>query len=738
MSAAVVANDISPADAPSARAKPIATLLVANRGEIACRIITTARRLGIRTVAVFSDADGGSVHCQMADTALRIGGAQASESYLDIAAILAACRQSGANTVHPGYGFLAENALFSQACLDAGIIFVGPSPSAINALGNKVFAKQLARKIGVPVLPGIEPTDQSDAALLQAAQHIGYPLMIKAAAGGGGRGMRLVLAEQDFINQAQSARAEAIASFSSGQLLLERAALNARHIEVQILADHYGNVIHCLERDCSTQRRNQKIIEEAPAPSMPLAMRAAMGEAAIKLAKAVNYTGAGTVEFLVEDIASNNPLFWFLEVNTRLQVEHPVTEAITGIDLVEQQLLIAAGRPLSIAQDDIKINGHAIELRLCAEDADQGFIPQTGVLTSWPCAGELSATLGIPVKEFTRGIVRLDSGVGAGSQVTPYYDSMLAKLIVHTDNREAARQLAILALRQIRPVGVKTNRDSLLKLLQAAPFASAQLSTQWLETQSLSCAPPFSPNSIAASASSTEISPLTDSLLTDSTIAHSTVTASIITASPLAWHAVAAVLWVHASSLQHGPLQGFSSQAAACFVTSDGLTAQVRVKPLGNLRYSVASDDLFTNNTSLSREVICTLFNDKKSMRITGVQMAEQYRPIWHSPIIDETFYLDYQDCYAALSVSRFQARAPKHDALVASAMAIQSTLHGRVSRVLVSAGTQVKVGDCLLSIESMKMEHQILAQRAALISTITIAVGDQVTPQQILMTFAT
>ena len=673
---------------------PITALLVANRGEIACRVIATARRLGIKTIAVFSDADAGSRHCQMADVALRIGGAQASESYLNIEAIVAACRKTGANAVHPGYGFLAENALFSQACTDAGIIFVGPSPNAINALGNKVLAKQLARELGVPVLVGIEPTDQSDAALERAAQQIGYPLMIKAAAGGGGRGMRLVLAADEFIEQAQSARTEAIASFSSGQLLIERAALNARHIEIQILADQHGNVIHCGERDCSTQRRNQKIIEEAPAPDMPATLRTSMGEAAIKLAKAVQYSGAGTVEFLVENVAHSKPQFWFLEVNTRLQVEHPVTEAITGIDLVEQQLLIAGGQTLQIQQGAVQLSGHAIELRLCAEDANNGFIPQTGTLTGWPCTQQLGTALNLPVTEFARGNVRLDSGVEAGSEITPYYDSMLAKLVVHAKDRETARQLAILALRQLRPTGVKTNRDSLLKLLQAAPYAKAQLSTQWLATHSLS-----------------------------------------LNSQPQNWHTIAAVLWVHVTSTQYGPLQGFANFAAPCFVTSANASSEqepriIMVRPLGNLRFVI------TGATDDQPKIFCTLHKDKASAQIIGVQFNDQYSPLWYSPIQDDNFYLDYQDYFEGVTVSRFQASKQARDAQYANAKAIQSIMHGRVSRVLVSAGATVKKGDCLISVESMKMEHQVLAQRDAKISTIAVNVGDQVSPQQLLITF--
>ena len=681
--------------------KPITTLLIANRGEIACRIIVTAQRLGIKTVAVFSDADAGSLHCHMANVAVRIGGNEAGESYLNIEAIIAACLKTGANAVHPGYGFLAENPQFSQACIDAGIIFVGPSPKAIHALGNKVLAKQLAREVGVPVLVGSEPTDQSDAALEQAAQQIGYPLMIKAAAGGGGRGMRLVISADDFIEQAKSARIEAITSFASEQLLLERAALNARHIEIQILADQYGNVIHCGERDCSTQRRNQKIIEEAPAPDMPESLRVAMGDAAIKLAQAVQYSGAGTVEFLVENITSSAPQFWFLEVNTRLQVEHPVTEAITGLDLVEQQLLIAAGHALRIKQSDVRLKGHAIELRLCAEDTDRGFIPQTGTLTDWPSVKALSDGLHMPVAEFSPSTVRLDSGVETGSEITPFYDSMLAKLIVHADDREAARQLAILALRQLRPVGLKTNRDSLLKLLQAAPFANAQLSTQWLSTEM----------------------PTTHPLDTAQ---------SVLSAIPNAWHVVAAVLWVHASSTQHGPLQGFASLGAPCFVTSDETTIQILVRPLGGLRYAVTIDG------SDSPEILCALCKHKTSPHITGVQLNDQFSAIWHTPILDDQFYLDYEDHYAALTVSRFKTREHLRGALDASAPSILSSLHGRVSRVLVSAGAQVKTGDCLMSIESMKMEHQILAQRDAQISAIAVAIGDQVSPQQLLMTFAT
>ncbi|HMO44417.1 MAG TPA: biotin carboxylase N-terminal domain-containing protein [Rubrivivax sp.] len=441
------------------------TVLIANRAEIACRVVRTARAMGLRTVAVYSDADRDALHVQQADTALRIGAGPARDSYVDIQRVIDACKRSGAGAVHPGYGFLSENADFARACRDAGIVFVGPSPEAIDALGHKAEAKQRAQSIGVPCLPGYAGKAQDNDTLLGEAKRIGAPLMIKASAGGGGRGMRRCDDTGDTAALEQlieSARAEAQASFGNGELLLERLVEEARHVEVQVFGDTRGGAVHLGERDCSTQRRNQKILEEAPAPGVSPELRARMGEAAVKLVREVGYVGAGTVEFLLTPDGE----FHFLEMNTRLQVEHPVTEAITGLDLVEWQLRIARGEAIPLQQADIRWHGHAIEARLCAEDAFHGFAPQAGRIEHWS----------VPAGEG----IRIDHGMVAQPTIPPYYDSMVAKLIAYGADREQARGRLQRALAGSSVLGLTTNRDYLLQALAAPAFALPQLATRWL------------------------------------------------------------------------------------------------------------------------------------------------------------------------------------------------------------------------------------------------------------------
>jgi geranyl-CoA carboxylase alpha subunit len=441
------------------------TLLVANRGEIACRVIRTARAMGLRTVAVYADADRGALHVQQADTALRLGEAAARDSYLHIERVIDAARRSGAGAVHPGYGFLSENAAFARACRDAGIVFVGPSPESIDALGHKAAAKQCAEQVGVPCLPGYSGAAQDNDTLVQQAQRIGAPLMIKSSAGGGGRGMRRCDDTGDATVLCQlldAARAEALASFGNGDLLLERLVEDARHVEVQVFGDTHGNAVHLGERDCSTQRRNQKILEEAPAPGVDDALRARLGDAAVKLVRAVGYVGAGTVEFLL----TPDGAFHFLEMNTRLQVEHPVTEAITGLDLVEWQLRIARGEPIPLQQPDIRWRGHAIEARLCAEDAFAGFAPQAGRISHWQ----------VPAVEG----VRVDHGLVAQPEIPPHYDSMIAKLIAFGADRDQALARLQRTLAGSTVLGLHTNRDYLLQALSAPAFTVPHLATRWL------------------------------------------------------------------------------------------------------------------------------------------------------------------------------------------------------------------------------------------------------------------
>ena len=440
------------------------TLLIANRGEIACRVVRTARAMGLRTVAVYSDADRDARHVQLADTALRLGPGPARDSYLNIERVIDACRRSGAGAVHPGYGFLSENADFARACREAGIVFVGPTPEAIDALGNKAAAKQLAQRIGVPCLPGYSGAAQDIEALMTEARRVGAPLMIKASAGGGGRGMRRCddVDHPELRELLAAARAEALASFGNGDLLLERLVEEARHVEVQVFGDTHGGAIHLGERDCSTQRRNQKILEEAPAPGVSAELRERLGAAAVKLVREVGYVGAGTVEYLL----TPDGHFHFLEMNTRLQVEHPVTEAITGLDLVEWQLRIARGEPLPLAQQQIRWQGHAIEARLCAEDAFNGFAPQAGRVLHW----------NVPAGEG----VRIDHGLVAQPEIPPYYDSMIAKVIAYGADREQARGRLLRALAGSAVLGLRTNRDYLLQALSAPAFAKPELATRWL------------------------------------------------------------------------------------------------------------------------------------------------------------------------------------------------------------------------------------------------------------------
>ena len=443
-------------------------ILIANRGEIACRVAATARRLGIKTVAVYSDADAGAKHVDACDEAVHIGGSAPKESYLRWEKIIAAAQATGAEAIHPGYGFLSENEEFAQACLDAGLVFIGPPASAIQAMGLKAESKQLMEKAGVPLVPGYHGTDQNPALLQREADRIGYPVLIKASAGGGGKGMRAVEKAEDFAAALASCQREALSSFGIEAVLVEKYVQRPRHIEIQVFGDTHGNYVYLFERDCSVQRRHQKVLEEAPAPGMSEGMRRQMGEAAVAAARAVNYVGAGTVEFIVEQREGGEMDFFFMEMNTRLQVEHPVTEAITGLDLVEWQLRVASGEALPLAQDQLKITGHAIEARICAESPDNNFLPATGTLQVYRKPACTS---------FERGMVRFDDGVREGDAISPFYDPMIAKLIVHGDTREQALARLDAALAQTHIVGLVTNVQFLRYVVRSPSFAQANLDT---------------------------------------------------------------------------------------------------------------------------------------------------------------------------------------------------------------------------------------------------------------------
>mgnify|MGYP001550774036 FL=1 len=447
-------------------------ILIANRGEIACRVAATAKRLGVKTVAVYSDADANAKHVAVCDEAVHIGGSAPKDSYLRWERIIDAAKATGAQAIHPGYGFLSENEDFAKACADAGLVFIGPPASAINAMGLKAESKRLMEQAQVPLVPGYHGADQDPALLQREADRIGYPVLIKASAGGGGKGMRAVDKAEDFGAALDSCKREAINSFGDDAVLVEKYVQRPRHIEIQVFGDTHGNCVYLFERDCSVQRRHQKVLEEAPAPGMTPELRARMGEAAVAAARAVNYVGAGTVEFIVEQPggydAPEQMKFYFMEMNTRLQVEHPVTEAITGLDLVEWQLRVASGEPLPLKQEDLRIHGHAIEARICAENPDNNFLPATGALNVYALPECVT---------FERGAVRVDSGVRQGDAISPFYDSMVAKLIVHGDTRAQALARLDEALAQTHIVGLATNVQFLRRVARTEAFASAKLDT---------------------------------------------------------------------------------------------------------------------------------------------------------------------------------------------------------------------------------------------------------------------
>jgi 3-methylcrotonyl-CoA carboxylase alpha subunit len=464
-----------------------AKLLIANRGEIACRVIATARRMGIATVAVYSDADAAARHVAMADAAYRIGPPAARDSYLNVAAILDVARRCGAEAVHPGYGFLSENAEFAEACAAAGLVFVGPPASAIRAMGGKSAAKTLMAAAGVPLVPGYHGDAQDGETLARAARNIGFPVLIKASAGGGGKGMRVVASDAEFLPALAAAQRESLAAFGDERVLIERYLQHPRHIEMQVFADSHGNVVHLFERDCSIQRRHQKVLEEAPAPGMTQALRRAMGDAAVAAARAVGYVGAGTVEFIVE--AGN---FHFMEMNTRLQVEHPVTEMITGLDLVEWQLRVAAGETLPLTQEQVALQGHAIEARVYAEDPARDFLPSIGTLRHLTTPPESAD-------------VRIDTGVRQGDAITSYYDPMIAKLIVHGSDRAQAVQRLATALAHYQVAGVQTNLRLLRGIAAHPAFREAAFDTGFIARHGELLAPSPAPSPLAILAAATAV-----------------------------------------------------------------------------------------------------------------------------------------------------------------------------------------------------------------------------------------
>ena len=644
-------------------------ILIANRGEIACRIQRTAQALGYRTVAVFSDADADALHVQMADEAVNIGPAPVQQSYLNIPAIIDAARRTGADAIHPGYGFLSENAEFALACERAGITFIGPSPEAIELMGSKRLSKLAMIEAGVPCIKGYQGAEQDDATLSGEAERIGYPLMIKASAGGGGRGMRLVHDASDLLEQLRTARSEALHGFGSDELILEQALIDPRHVEVQLFGDQHGNLIYLGERDCSIQRRHQKVIEEAPCPVMTAELRQAMGEAALKAGRAVNYVGAGTVEFLLDARGQ----FYFLEMNTRLQVEHPVTELITGLDLVAWQLHVAEGLPLPLRQEQVQLNGHAMEVRLYAEDPAQGFLPQTGRISAWEPALQAG--------------VRIDHGLIEGQHVSPFYDPMLGKIIAHGATREEARRKLLRAVQDSVLLGMQSNQRLLASLLEHPQFISGEFSTGFIPTcfADHPCLHPVAP-------SAEEL-------------------------------AIAAALFYQASAQAHrAPLAGWRNNASVPLHYRIGLDDQdwpVELNAVPGEPYRIQ-----VGARTLQLKVIqCD--GRWATLEIDGIRRRHAYRleagQLW---LFTRPGSLRLVDRTQALVSSQASV----------SSGTLKAPMDGAIVDVLVSEGSPVSKGQLLVVLEAMKMEHPLKSGIDGVLKRLQVRVGDQVKNRQILL----
>jgi 3-methylcrotonyl-CoA carboxylase alpha subunit len=657
-------------------------ILIANRGEIACRVIRTARRMGIATVAVYSEADGNALHAELADEAWPIGPAPARESYLNIEPILDAARNSGAEAVHPGYGFLSENADFAEACEAAGIVFIGPPASAMRTMGSKAEAKDLMERHGVPLVPGYHGADQNPARLLDEAERIGLPVLIKASAGGGGRGMRTVGSTAEFTAALAGAKREAEAAFGDDRVLIEKYLLRPRHIEVQIFADRHGNTVHLFERECSIQRRHQKVLEEAPAPGLEPAQRSAMAEAAVAAARAVGYIGAGTVEFIAE-----GGEFFFIEMNTRLQVEHPVTEAVTGLDLVEWQFRVAAGEPLPICQQDLVLRGHAIEARLYAEDPERGFLPQTGTLHG----------LRFPPPE----VARVDAGVRQGDIVTPFYDPMVAKIIAWGEDRAAAVGRLRRALAETAVLGVGTNLEFLARVAAHPEFVVGTVDTGFIERNraALMRPRPPAPGTVLAAAALAR-------LLAREDAAKAAASRSGEPFSPWArtdgWR-------LNGRGHQELMFRDGTEERLVCARSQAGSwllqfgdrAIHAEGERRADAALSIVLDGVQKKLTLLDHGAETTVFLDGESWRLT--------------------------------EIDPLAARAGEDP----TAGRLTAPMPGRVTQLMVQRGTSVRRGQPLMVIEAMKMEHTVTAPADGVVEAVRFGPGELVEEGAELITLA-
>ena len=685
-------------------------ILIANRGEIACRVAATAKRLGVSTVAVYSDADREAKHVAVCDEAVYLGGSAPKDSYLKGDAIIAIAKATGAQAIHPGYGFLSENADFAQACHDAGLVFIGPSADAIRAMGGKSESKRLMEAAGVPLIPGYHGENQDGAFLKQQADSIGYPVLIKASAGGGGKGMRIVEQSSDFIGLLESCRREAITSFGNDQVLVEKYALKPRHIEIQVFGDTHGNYVHLFERDCSVQRRHQKVLEEAPAPGVDAAMREAMGTAAIEAARAVNYFGAGTVEFIVEQ-REGSMNFYFMEMNTRLQVEHPVSEAISGVDLVEWQLLVAAGLPLPKKQEELAINGHAIEARICAENPDNGFLPATGTLFTYQKPEHSTFVIN---KDSTD--VRIDDGVREGDVISPFYDSMIAKLIVHAPTREQALAKLDRALAQTRIVGLPNNVAFLRYILNTESFSQANLDTALIERER-------------------------EQLFNQHPLALSTL---VVTA-------IAQQLANEATTQGSDPFskptgfRAFSDYTRSFSLIYNEQFYNARITNWHNTNCSdnkKGSDNLSSFTLVIAKEVANTQDNSNANVAAQTERVYEgqvsyassdaHNHTLWldearisaQSWVHNETVYVFTDSGRDEITLIDIMAHVGEESAAVGS---LKSPMPGQVVAFKVAVGDSVKKGEPLAVIEAMKIEHTITAPTDGVVAELLFVAGDLV-----------
>ena len=656
------------------------SILIANRGEIACRVIRTAKKLGYRTVAVYSDADAGAPHVQLADDAVRIGPGPVGESYLVPELILQAAASSGAESIHPGYGFLSENGAFAEAVETAGLVFIGPSREAIDVMGNKAESKRRMIEAGVPCVPGYEGYDQSDKTLLTEGLKIDLPLMVKAAAGGGGRGMRLVHDQADLANAIKLARAEAKGAFGSGELILEKAIIKPRHVEIQVFADTMGNTVHLGERDCSVQRRHQKVVEEAPCPVMTPELREKMGQSAIDAAKSVNYRGAGTVEFLLDD----SGFFYFLEMNTRLQVEHPVTELITGLDLVALQIKVAQGEPLGLSQADINLEGHAIEVRLYTEDPSQDFLPTSGPVDLWAPASGVG--------------VRVDGGISTGQAISPFYDPMVAKVIGYGSTREAARLRLIGALKETVLFGTPNNKDFLIQCLKKQSFIDGAATTAFIAEEFSDAELEIQPVSFADSAVAGTLELCLEN--------KGYFQRSLLVSSQLQ-------NWTIASAMVSRKQYQF-----------DDTTHDLSISPVNS---SVDTYQVTDSAAEQSAEIqIVSMQANTAEVLLDGVKLVAQFSRLQHGQIHCSiqgrgAFFKDLIILDGAI------------DEAVGGGRVI-APMHGLLLEVLVKLGDKVTKGQTLAVLEAMKMHYEIQAEIDGTVSEVTAVAGKQVAADDVLI----